>query len=137
MKLYHQRLHEVKLVVSLSFRLRLDCGEDFRLVKVDFAGSAVLLVRRDAGKIPLLATDVSLMLRHSCFSSPSRFSDIRVTGVVFAVTREFVDDLFWREFDFVFSADDILELWAGRENDAESSFSEYATKLRGKAGNKW
>ena len=97
--------------------------QNFRLIEIDVASSAVFLMSRDARQIPFLAPNVTLMLGHSCFRSTCGFSDVGVPRVIFAVTRQLVDDSFWRELHFVLSTYHVLEFGTGCENDLEPSFA--------------
>ena len=120
---YHQRLHDIKFEVRLFFRLSLDRGEDLRIIKVDVASGAVLLMFGDTGRVPFLAPNVALMFRHACFRSSCSFAYIGVARTVVAITRKFVDDSFWWKLHFVFSTNDVLKFWSRREDDTETSFA--------------
>ena len=65
MKLYHESFHEVEFVVRLTFGLGLDFCEYFWLTEIDVAVSAIFFVRCDAGEVPFLSSDISLMFSHT------------------------------------------------------------------------
>ena len=91
----------VKLEVCLFFGASVDCGENGGVFKIHIAVLAMFLVASDSRHVPLASSNVAFMLRHPSFGFASSFSNVGISGVVLAITVEFIYHLPGGKFRFI------------------------------------